>query len=364
MNSSGYPPETPKAVFGSSNRFSTPLTVLFLLSRGILQASAQPAKEFIFNTAPFPSSHASTLVQLRDGAILAAWFGGTAEGNPDVAIWSSRRTAQGWSAPVELAREPKTPSWNPVLFHSGDGRLWLYYKFGPSVMNWTGARRFSRDEGKTWSPIEHLPAGILGPIKDKPLVLPDGDIVSGSSVESYHAWAAWIERSLDNGQTWTKIGPVPVSARPTGPLPAEGRSGIIQPSVVDLGGKHLRLYARATEDIGHICAADSYDDGLSWTAAHAIGLVNPNSGIDAVHLKDGRVVLIFNDTESGRTPLNLAVSRDGEHFRDFLTLESEPGEYSYPAIIQLSNGDLAMTYTWNRKKIRYARVPLGAIPAD
>jgi len=364
MYSSSNPAQTPKAVFGRSNRLFSHFTFFFLLSLGILQASAQAAKEFIFNAAPFPSSHASTLVQLRNGDILAAWFGGTGEGNPDVAIWSARRTSQGWSAPVELAREPSTPSWNPVLFYSKDGRLWLYYKFGPSVMNWTGARRFSRDHGKTWSPIEHLPAGILGPIKDKPLVLADGAIVSGSSVESYHAWAAWIERSTNNGQSWTKIGPIPVAAKPTGPLPAEGRSGIIQPSVVDLGGKHLRFYARATEDIRRICAADSYDEGLTWTPPHAINLPNPNSGIDAVHLKDGRVVLIFNDTASGRTPLNLAVSRDGEHFRDFLTLESEPGEYSYPAIVQLKNGDLAMTYTWNRKKIRYAEVPLASIPAN
>jgi predicted neuraminidase len=89
---------------------------------------------------------------------------------------------------------------------------------------------------------------------------------------------------------------------------------------------------------------------------------NPNSGIDVVRLKDGRIVLVYNNTTTGRTPLNLAVSEDAEHFRMFKTLEDEPGEYSYPAMIQGSDGDLHITYTWNRKRIRYVRIPLAEIP--
>ena len=83
-------------------------------------------RQDIFETAPFASCHASTLVELRDGTLLAAWFGGSGEGNPDVAIWSAHHTAAGWSAPVLLARTPAIASWNPVLFHTNDGRLWLY----------------------------------------------------------------------------------------------------------------------------------------------------------------------------------------------------------------------------------------------
>ena len=166
-------------------------------------AIAQPSRELIFpvGSAPFAASHASTIVQLRNGELLAAWFGGTGEGHPDVAIWSARRTASGWSAPIELAREPHVPCWNPVLFHSGDGRLWLYYRYGPAPFNWVAARRFSLDEGRTWSPAEHLPAGLLGPIRTKPLLLDNGVIVSGTSIEAYHSWSIWIERSTDNGAT-------------------------------------------------------------------------------------------------------------------------------------------------------------------
>ena len=79
-------------------------------------------------------------------------------------------------------------------------------------------------------------------------------------------------------------------------------------------------------------------------------------------LRDGRIVLVFNNSDSGRTPLNLAVSTDGEHFHIFATLEDQPGEYSYPAMIQGADGDLHITYTWQRQKIRYARIPLADIP--
>jgi predicted neuraminidase len=343
------------------------ISIALFLGLARIHALAQSSKEFIFTTAPFASAHASTIVELRDGEYLAAWFGGSAEGANDVAIWSSRRSAAGWSAPVEMAREPNVPTWNPVLFHSGNGRLWLYYKFGPSFTWWTAARRWSDDEGRTWSAIEHLPAGLLGPIRAKPLVLGNGVIVSGTSVESYSSWAAWVERSTDNGLTWSKAGPITLpalKAAPQNPSPEQAaRSvGIIQPVIVSLGGEHLRLYARATPQIGKICVADSFDSGQSWSDARPIDLPNPNSGIDLVRLHDGRIILIYNDTASGRTPLNLAVSTDGEHFKNFAVLEDAPGEFSYPAIIEGSDGLLHITYTYNRKSIRYATYPVASIP--
>jgi len=340
-----------------------------------LLAPAAPNKEFIFTSAPFPSCHASTVVELRSGDLLAAWFGGREEGAPDVAIWGARRHGDQWSEPFELAREAPVPAWNPVLFYTRDGRLWLYYKFGPSPETWSAGRRWSSDDGQTWSAPEHLPAGLYGPIRAKPLVLDDGTIVSGTSVESYLSWAAWIERSTDGGASWTRIGPITVprsiesqngsatSTRP-GASNDDASYGIIQPSVVWLGGKHLRLYARSSSQIRRICVADSLDAGLSWTPARPIDLPNPNSGIDALALRDGRVVLVFNNSDRARTPLNLAVSRDGEHFHIFLTLEDQPGEYSYPALIQGADGDLRITYTWNRKRIRYVQVPLSSVPAE
>lgn len=337
------------------------LIASLLIAGNSMQGSA--TSDFIFTSAPFASAHASNIVQLRNGDFLASWFGGSAEGKPDVAIWASRFSGGRWSTPFEMVREPDIACYNPVMFYTKDGRLWFYYKFGPHPSSWTAGRRWSDDDGRNWSEVEHLPAGLYGPIRAKPLVLENGTVVSGSSVESYHSWACWIERSTDNGKTWNRIGPITVPHHTAGQANASGATyGIIQPSVISLGDGKLRLYARSTSQIGRICIADSADSGLTWTQARPIAVPNPNSGIDAVRLKDGRVVLVYNNTTTGRTPLNLAVSEDAEHFRMFKTLEDQPGEYSYPAMIQGSEGDLHITYTWNRKRIRYLRVPLADIP--
>lgn len=319
--------------------------------------------EFISTKMPTLSCHASTIVELSNGDLLAAWFGGTREGAPDVAIWMSRHTSKGWTGPWEAAREPDVATYNPVLFHTADGLLWLYYKFGKSPETWSAARKYSSDEGVTWSAVEHLPAGLYGPIRAKPLLLESGTILSGSSVESYGTWACWIERSTDNGKSFRRIGPIAAPAALASRAPQRGRpQGIIQPSLVNLGGGHIRLYARSTENIGRICQSDSSDDGQTWSEVRATVLPNPNSGIDAVRLRDGRLVMVYNNTTSGRTPLNLAVSGSGEHWQDFLKLETEPGEYSYPAMVQAQNGDLLITYTWNRVKIRFVRLKLSQVP--
>jgi predicted neuraminidase len=253
----------------------------------------------------------------------------------------------------------------PVLFHANDGRLWLYYKFGVSPRTWKAARIWSDDEGKTWSEPERLPHGIYGPIRAKPLVLQNGKILSGSSTEDEHSWNVWIERSPDNGRTWKKIGPITVPQHLAPETPSsylDEPYGIIQPSIVSLGGGHLRLYARASSHIGRICIADSTDDGETWSQAKPIDLPNPNSGIDAVSLPNSEIVLILNHSRNQRTPLNLAVSQDGEHFRIFSTLEDTAGEYSYPAIILSKDGVLHITYTWKRRRIRYVSLRLAESP--
>jgi len=148
---------------------------------------------------------------------------------------------------------------------------------------------------------------------------------------------------------------------------ADGKAkpiGLIQPVLIPMGGKRIRLFARSTLDIGKICVTDSSDLGGTWSEAHMLDVANPNSGIDPVKLRDGRIAMIYNNTTSGRSPLNLGVSTDGEHFRDFVKLECEAGEFSFLAMVQAKDGNLKITYTYDRRQIRYVEYPLAAIPKE
>src|SRR5882724_2933251 len=163
--------------------------------------------EFIFETAPFPSCHASTIAQAKDG-LIAAWFGGRSERSPDVGIWVSRFEGNKWSPVTEVANGlqkdgTRLPCWNPVLFQPKTGPLLLFYKVGPSPSEWWGTMTTSIDGGKSWSKPERLPDGILGPIKNKPVQLEDGTLISGSSTES-DGWSVHMERTSDFGQKWQK----------------------------------------------------------------------------------------------------------------------------------------------------------------
>ncbi|AHG92466.1 WD40-like beta Propeller containing protein (plasmid) [Gemmatirosa kalamazoonensis] len=306
--------------------------------------------EFVYESAPFPSAHASTIVETRDG-LAAAWFGGTRERAPDVGIWLSRYAHGAWTAPVEVATGVETdgtryPCWNPVLFRMPDGTLSLFYKVGPSPAEWWGMVRTSRDEGRTWSAAQRLPDGILGPIKNKPVRLPSGTILAPSSTESSDApsvWRAHVERSTDGGRSWTAV-----------PLP-EPRDGAaieaIQPSLLLHAGGRVQALGRTRS--GRIFESWSDDGGRSWSPVALTSLPNPNAGIDAVTLGDGRQLLVYNRSTDARTPLNVALSTDGASWTDALVLERDPGEYSYPAVIQTSDGLVHVTYTWKRERIKH-----------
>lgn len=317
--------------------------------------------EFIYETAPFPSCHASTIAELPGGGLVTAWFGGTAERNPDVGIWVARQENGKWTAPVEVANgvQPvgkRDPTWNPVLFQPKTGPLLLFYKVGPSPQTWWGELRSSTDGGKTWSTARRLPEGILGPIKNKPVQLPNGDLLSPTSSETDEKpskWAVHFERSADLGATWIRT-----------PALHDGLAiSAIQPSLLFLGGDKLLALGRTRQ--GKLFQVGSDDLGKTWGAMSLTALPNPSSGTDAVTLKDGRHLLIYNHTAKGRSPLNLAFSKDGKSWQAALVLESEPGEYSYPAIIQTRDGLVHATWTWKRQKVKHAVIdPAKLAPRD
>jgi len=325
------------------------LRLVFLFCICTLQALSIAQEEFIFDKAPFASCHASTLTETSDGTLLCAWFGGTAEGESDVAIWLSECKQGRWSAPRKIAHLPQVPCWNPVLCTLPSNEVLLFYKGGYTPLDWSGFLKRSFDAGRTWSQAEGLPAGILGPIKNKPLLLADGTLLCGTSVESYRRWGCWVDITPDGGRTWKKSQPINVDGQ---------LFGIIQPTLFFGTGGEIRMLARSHQ-VGRVCAAGSCDDGVTWTPAVPTALPNPNAGIDAVNLQDGRVLLVYNDCEEGRSPLNVAISSDGGKTWEMkLVLEDQPGEYSYPSVIQAKNGQVHITYTWKREKIKHVVVKL------
>lgn len=307
--------------------------------------------EFVGSIQVTPQSHAATLVQTPAG-LVAAWFGGKRERDPGVGIWVSREHAGRWSVPVEVANGvqadgSRLPAWNPVLFRTGQGQVMLFYKVGPDPRHWWGMLKTSDDHGVHWSVASRLPHGVLGPIKNKPVQLADGTIVSPSSTEDGH-WAIHFERSTDGGVSWQRVSP------PMGAQPIEA----IQPSLLLHDDGSLQAIGRSKQD--RIFSTWSRDGGRSWSPMRLLDLPNPNSGIDAVVLADGRSLVVYNPTAhgaqwwDGRSQLAVAISNDGEHWRKVLDLESTPGaEFSYPSVIQTSDGLVHVVYTWKRRRIKH-----------
>jgi predicted neuraminidase len=318
--------------------------------------SAVVKSDYIYKAedVSFPSCHASTIAETKNG-LIAAWFGGTAEKDPDVGIWVSRFENGKWTIPVEVANgvQHKTlryPTWNPVLFNYGD-EIILFYKEGPDPEKWWGKYVTSTDNGKTWSRPVRLPEGIAGPIKNKPELLSNGELICPTSSED-NGWRVHMEFTPDRGLTWER----------TEAMNDGKKLSAIQPSILKHPGGKLQILCRSKNK--YILSAWSTDNGKSWSNREPIDLPNPNSGTDAVTLKDGRHVLIYNhikpnETWGDRNILNMAVSEDGINWKAAILLENDPdkdGEFSYPAVIQTNDGMIHITYTWNRKLIKHVVV--------
>ena len=334
--------------------------------------------EFLYEYAPFYSAHASTITELKNGDLLAAYFGGTWERNPDCSIWVSRRKkgSDHWDAPVKVAdgvlsgtaegtkngAAERKACWNPVLFTMPDGEILLFFKIGKNVPDWQGWVVKSYDNGKTWTRKEMLPKGFIGPVKNKPELIGDRLICPSSTEGKW--WTFHVEIYDVKTKQWKYVGPVPADSAL---LTDDGKMHpikCIQPSILRLGDGRLKVLMRTHN--GKLATSYSRDNGDTWSTVTLTEIPNNQSGTDAVTLKDGRHVLVYNDFETvmgtkkgPRTPLRLAISDDGEHFRPYVTLEDSPvDQYSYPAVIQGSDGNLHVVYTWRRLRIAYKEIKL------
>ena len=443
--------------------------------------------EFIYQHTDYPEVHSASIVETRDGDLVATYFGGTKERTPDVCIWVQRKPkgSDTWSEPIlagdgvfrlgssdaaiagidekttpaeqgyvklaearkaapkfhytakpapiggksaddeqeeawakgkseasllkgsdasagakgsaasaskdssddskgssddsaaSLSQYRRKACWNPVLFEMPSGELWLFYKIGAFVNDWTGWIVKSKDGGKTWSEREPLQKGFIGPVKNKPVIVADR-LICPSSTEA-GGWKFHFEiMDMKTGE-WKYVGPVDremaiqtQDQNPDGTLITNDTLKkhkvepiyCIQPSVLIHPDGRLQAVGRTRN--GYLASTFSSDNGDTWTPVKLLDVPQNQSGTDAVTLRDGRHVLIYNDfstipgTPKGpRTPCSLAISSDGINWQHFLTLEDSPiSQYSYPAIIQGRDGSLHCMYTWRRERMAYKRVVL------
>jgi alpha-L-rhamnosidase len=402
--------------------------------------------EFLYEHTYFPEAHASTIVERKNGDLVAGYFGGTHERDPDVCIWVSikKKGSGEWSTPILAAdgvlslddpnakymglsglKDDTTPAtagpikgvavansslftlhsslnydyvtkttrlknvsdrlkrkscWNPVLFEMPNGELWLFFKIGTTVGDWTGWLTKSKDGGRTWSNKEPLPydaegRAFLGPIKNKPELV-NGRLLCPSSTEK-NGWRFHME-ILDLSDGMWKKGKA-VKDLNWKWIPVESTEAIktddnkmhpidcIQPSILKLKDGRLQVMMRTHN--AHIATSFSSDNGDTWTPVTLLEIENNQSGTDAVSLQDGRHALIYNNfetlplTKKGvRTPCSIALSDDGTHWQHALTLEDSPiDQYSYPAIIQGKDGKLHCVYTWRRQRVSYKQIDLNKL---
>jgi len=348
--------------------------------------------EFLYERTSFPECHSATITEASNGDLIATYFGGTKERNPDVCIWISRKPkgSSEWLAPqlvadgvfktgsdeaklaglsgidstttaadkgpiidAKIRKDPKgyqrKACWNPVIYQVPGGELQLYFKIGSNVADWTGWVIKSKDGGKTWSKREPLKENYLGPVKNKP-ILSKGRLIAPTSIEK-GGWRLYFEYSDDMGKTWKR----------TDYVAADEGVKAIQPAIMTLKDGRLAAVARTRSE--HIGITYSSDNGETWSKLQLIDTPNNNSGLDAVTLKDGRQVMICNEKpiphgiKNGkglRTPLSLMISDDGKHWKHWITLEDSPvSQYSYPSIIQTSDGNIHCIYTWRRQRIKH-----------
>ena len=319
------------------------------------------SETFIYTNASFPECHASTITETARG-LVAAWFGGTEEKNPDVGIWSSYHDGGGWSSPKEWAdgvqhANLRYPTWNPVLFQPrGDSPLMLFFKVGPDPRNWWGEVMVSHDAGRSFRERRRLPESIDGPVRSKPLLLPDGHLLCPSSTEHGNDWRVHFE-TLNNfdhpelGGSWIRV------------EQAEQPFQVIQPSFLQHADGTIQALCRSKHE--KIVQTFSKDQGKTWSPLEMTELPNNNSGIEALTLQDGRHLLLYNHMGGGRRSegwgkrniLHLAISEDGQSWKAAAIVErADAGEFSYPSMIQAKDGLVHMTYTWNRKRVKHVVV--------
>lgn len=334
--------------------------LLLFLTLTAYAADVDTERIFGPETPTGPYKHPACFTELSNGDLYLVYYGGKGEYANDTAVFGSlkKRGSNTWTAPKLIAQDPFRSVGNGVIWQAPDNIVWLFYvvRFGDTWSQSRIAAKISKDLGETWSDSSMLAMEEGMMVRGRPILLASGDYLLpiyhevGNDRESVGAESTSLFLRYDaRKKTWTTSGKI------------RSRIGNIQPSPVEIEPGHLISYSRRgggygpTQD-GWLVRAISTDGGMTWTKGEDSKFPNPNAATDFIKLRNGHLLLVFNDSMTKRTPLTVAISTDNDktypHRRN---IADGPGDYAYPTALQTSDGKIHILYTSDRRTtIRHA----------
>jgi predicted neuraminidase len=330
--------------------------VLSGLGLGLPGAGGITIEKVLGPEVPNKYKHPAAITQVDNGDLIIAYHGGSGEYDDDTAVYATRLRAgeTKWSAPKVIADTPFHGDGNPVIWQGPDGMVWLFYvvRYGKT---WSESRihcKVSRDGAQTWSDpfVLAFEPGMM--VRNRPIVLEDGDYLlpiyheKGNNPELVAPESTSLFlRYHPKTREWSRTPPI------------RSRLGNIQPAVVQLTADHLVCYCRRGGDYegrpdGYLVQSESRDGGKTWAAGRDSAFPNPNAAVDFLKLKSGNLLLIYNDSMKDRTPLTAALSTDGgKTFPYRRNIQEGPGDFAYPYAVQTRDGKVHVVFTSHGRKV-------------
>ena len=336
----------------------TPVKPLSSISR-----SSQPPvliQGFVCNPCGVKRVHAPSITTTVDGTVQTVWYGGTREGAKDVSIYRSIYLPKNlfWTpADVLIDRSESMEKLSRYIKKLGNpaiaidnNRLWLFF-VTVAAGGWSGSSISylrSEDDGESWQTAGRIISSpffnISTLVRTNPISLPKGIV----AIPAYHELAGKFSEFIYLSSEGEVLDKSRISW---------GRT-TLQPAVISLDGDILIAYMRnAATHRRKIAKATSLDNGKSWGKLHYLSLPNPDASVAALKDNQGRIIVALNNTTEGRRDMSLAVSLDNGSSRmvvhRFDYSEKDGAEFSYPSLIQATDGTYHLVYTWHRKRIKH-----------
>lgn len=334
------------------------MRVIFLILISLISTSAISGELFterVFGREhPGPYKHPASITELANGDLYISYYGGSGEYSNDTAVYGSRlvKGETLWEDPKVIADTPFRSEGNPVIWQAPDGRVWLFYvnNYGTTWSDAIVKCKISDDGAHTWSDAIVLSFERGSMVQGQPIVLDTGEYFfplyneKGDDTEFTAA---------DTKSYFLRINPKTMQWTETGRISSE--MGNLQAHAVQLTKDHFVCYLRRggnfePTDDGWTLRAESFDGGNTWTEAKRTKFKNPNAAICFIQLRNGHLLLVYNDNMNERTPLTIAISTDNDKTYPYIKNIGEgDNTFAYPYAIQTRDEKIHVVYTTNNR---------------